>query len=296
MKLSPRFSIIIPTYNRAALIAETLNSVSAQTFQNWECIVVDDGSTDNTKEVIENLAHQDPRIRYIYQENAERSVARNNGIRNANGEWICFLDSDDLYETNHLQQLHDCLMGQKEPGFYFTACKMLHQWELTSIQTEVYDKEPDYFIRQSIIPARVCIHRSILEKFQFDPRIVIVEDSVLWTQIHLHYPTTFLAIDSVVYRWHDENSVNIKNNCFYPRLQGLQLLFKDPFVAKKISKLSQRKALSNCYYGIAKYYALKRNFVQLVWHILRSILTDPKSAQTKAKLYLIYAYFRPTHL
>jgi glycosyltransferase involved in cell wall biosynthesis len=290
------FSIIIPSYNRASLITETINSVCAQTFQNWECIVVDDGSTDNTRGVIEALSIQDDRIRYIYQDNAERSNARNNGIRNAKGQWICFLDSDDLYEENHLQQLHDRLKDQKDAGFYFTACKILHEGQLTSIQTEAYDNEPDYFIRQSIIPARVCIHRSILEKFQFDPRIVIVEDSVLWTQIHLHYPTTFLPIDSVVYRWHDENSVNIKNNCFYPRLKGLQLLFKDPFVSTKISRKSQQKALSNCYYGIAKYYALKRNFVQLVWHITRSILSDPKSAQTKAKLYLIYAYFRPTHL
>jgi glycosyltransferase involved in cell wall biosynthesis len=98
MEFKPFFSIIIPSYNRAALIIETLNSVCSQTFQNWECIVVDDGSTDTTRDVIEALSIQDDRIRYIYQDNAERSNARNNGIRNAKGEWICFLDSDDAFD------------------------------------------------------------------------------------------------------------------------------------------------------------------------------------------------------
>jgi glycosyltransferase involved in cell wall biosynthesis len=69
------FSIIIPTYNRADLIPETIRSVQNQTFKDWECIIVDDGSTDNTKSIIEDLIKQDSRIKYVYQENAERSAA-----------------------------------------------------------------------------------------------------------------------------------------------------------------------------------------------------------------------------
>ena len=80
--MPPFFSIIIPTYNRAHLISMAIDSVIAQTFENWELIIVDDGSTDNTKELVDNYCSIDKRIRYIYQENAERSAARNNGIIN----------------------------------------------------------------------------------------------------------------------------------------------------------------------------------------------------------------------
>lgn len=88
-------SVIIPTYNRAQIIIESINSVLNQTYQNFEILVIDDGSTDNTKDIVESI--NDIRIRYIYQENSGPSAARNNGIKNANGEWIAFLDSDDIW-------------------------------------------------------------------------------------------------------------------------------------------------------------------------------------------------------
>ena len=98
------FTIIIPTYNRANFLPNTINSVIKQTYSNWELIIIDDGSTDHTKQVVASF--QDERIKYIYQENAERSAARNNGIKNATGEWVCFLDSDDYYLPNHLEEFH----------------------------------------------------------------------------------------------------------------------------------------------------------------------------------------------
>ena len=76
---SPFFSIIIPTYNRDYILPETINSIQEQSFGNWEVILVDDGSTDNTRELVESLSIVADRIRYVYQQNAERSVARNNG-------------------------------------------------------------------------------------------------------------------------------------------------------------------------------------------------------------------------
>ena len=91
----PRFSVIIPTYNRAGLITRCLESVQKQTCKGVEIIVVDDGSTDDTRQVIERLADQDPRIRYLYQENTGACEARNLGARRATGEWLTFLDSDD---------------------------------------------------------------------------------------------------------------------------------------------------------------------------------------------------------
>jgi glycosyltransferase involved in cell wall biosynthesis len=112
----PFFSIVIPTWNRADMIAKTLESVLAQTFTNFEVIVVDDGSTDNTKEVVESFT--DTRLQYIWQQNAERAAARNNGTRHAQGQYVTFLDSDDLFMPEHLQVVLSNLEKNDFPKFF----------------------------------------------------------------------------------------------------------------------------------------------------------------------------------
>ena len=87
-----KVSVIIPAYNAESFITDAIESILAQTYQNVECIVVDDGSTDSTKSVV---AQYGDRVIYIYQNNAERSVARNRGISASTGDYISFLDADD---------------------------------------------------------------------------------------------------------------------------------------------------------------------------------------------------------
>jgi len=91
----PKVSIIIPTFNRQHMLKDAISSVLAQTYKNFEIIIVDDGSTDDTKDVVK--AFGDYRIKYIWQENAGVSSARNHGVRLSQGEYIAFLDSDDIY-------------------------------------------------------------------------------------------------------------------------------------------------------------------------------------------------------
>jgi glycosyltransferase involved in cell wall biosynthesis len=97
-KSQPLISVIVPTYNYGRYIGETLESLRAQTYAAWECIVVDDGSTDDTGEVVARYAGREPRVRYVRQENQRQAAARNNGIRHARGQYIQFLDADDLLE------------------------------------------------------------------------------------------------------------------------------------------------------------------------------------------------------
>lgn len=92
---SPLISVIVPCYNQAEYLSEALQSVIDQTFQNWECIIVNDGSPDNTREVAEKWCEADSRIKYVEKENGGLSDARNAGIETAKGEWIFPLDSDD---------------------------------------------------------------------------------------------------------------------------------------------------------------------------------------------------------
>lgn len=95
-------SVIVPTYNYGRYIGRTLSSVLAQTYKNFEVIVVDDGSVDNTKEVMQSL--NDSRLRYFYQENQGACVARNRGIREAQGDYFLFEDADDILEPAHLEE------------------------------------------------------------------------------------------------------------------------------------------------------------------------------------------------
>ena len=99
----PLVTIVIPSYNYGHLIDQTLESILAQTYPHWECFVVDDGSTDNTGEVVKPYANRDERIRYILQPNSRAGAARNNGIRNSSGKYLQFLDADDLIEKTKLE-------------------------------------------------------------------------------------------------------------------------------------------------------------------------------------------------
>jgi len=106
MKNQPLVSIIIPTYNRAHLIGETLDSVLAQTYTNWECIIVDDGSTDNTDEVVGNYVKKDSRFKYYHRPDEHLpggNGARNYGFKMSKGEYVNWFDDDDLMMKNFVE-------------------------------------------------------------------------------------------------------------------------------------------------------------------------------------------------
>ena len=100
---NPKVSIIVPCYNQAQYLSEALQSVLDQTYENWECIIVNDGSPDNTKEVAQEWVKKDSRFIYLYKENGGLSSARNAGIAIADGEFIQFLDCDDIIEEKKLE-------------------------------------------------------------------------------------------------------------------------------------------------------------------------------------------------
>jgi len=100
----PLVSIIVPTYNYGRFIEETLECLRAQTYANWECIIVDDGSTDDTAEQVARFMERDARFKFLRQENARQAAAKNNGLRNSAGQYIQFLDADDLIEPQKLEQ------------------------------------------------------------------------------------------------------------------------------------------------------------------------------------------------
>ena len=101
----PLVSIIMPVYNKELYMRKTLENICNQDFKNWELIIVDDGSTDNGKVIIEEYVKRDKRIFAYYQKNRGVSDARNNGLEYAKGEWIWFVDSDDIPSKNFLSEV-----------------------------------------------------------------------------------------------------------------------------------------------------------------------------------------------
>ena len=235
----PFFSIILPTYNRAYILVETIGKVICQDFKNWELLVIDDGSKDNTKQVVESI--NDDRIRYIYQENKERSVARNNGINQAKGEYICFLDSDDIILENHLQVLYDFIADNAiKDALLFTSYLVKEKGVLKDITISKLEGNPmDYFFRHPVIPTRVCMSRRISMEFEFRDDAIIVEDMIYWIEVSNKYPVYQVPKKTVYYCIHDDNSVNISNDGYKKMIEGLNNFKKDkPEVFNKISKTS----------------------------------------------------------
>lgn len=108
---APFFSIVIPTYNRAHLVGLILDSVRQQVFPDFEVLVVDDGSTENTEAVVGAAGATDPRVKYLPKTNAERGAARNYGLAHARGTYALFLDSDDRLHPTHLAALYAATKG-----------------------------------------------------------------------------------------------------------------------------------------------------------------------------------------
>lgn len=274
------FSIIIPTFNRATFLNKTINHVLSQTFLNFEVIVIDDGSTDDTFYVIDEISKKDNRIFYFYQNNAERAVARNNGASKARGKYLIFLDSDDFFSSkDHLKEIYGYLVSNNEiEGLYFTGA--IVQFEKEFIYTRDFALEElnqiDFFVKESIVPARVCIPKSVINLFEFDKDCIVVEDTVLWTAIMENHPVYYVPIHSVTYCLHDNNSVNTKkSNAYKKRLKGLKKLFNNYSVGTKIPKKTKDYQLNRCYYGISEYYLNNKKVFWSKYWVLISIIKYP---------------------
>ncbi len=289
--VNPFFSIIIPAYNRAYILPETIQSIQDQSYTNWEVIVVDDGSKDNTRELIESLSLEDNRIRYVFQQNAERSAARNNGADHALGNYLMFLDSDDKYTAGHLEKLKAFITEKQEPiALFFSNLSYLHEYgiEVPEIPVMEKGKEFEYLLLQPITPSRVCIHRKILNEFRFDPEIVIVEDLVLWVSIATKYPVFQLCENSLLYRIHEGNSVDLSKNSYLSRYKGLQRLFhheKYTSVSQNIPDNIKRHLLAECSFNMARHFEFVKHYGSMNKMLLLSFKHLP-SYRNKERLYM----------
>lgn len=183
------FSIIIPTYNRASIIAKTLFSLLSQEYKNFEVIIVDDGSTDNTEQVIKNI--DSVNVFYHKIKNSERGFARNYGAKLAKGDYINFFDSDDLALPNHLSTAMKAITECKDPEIF----------HLNYIMLNADSKTRDSNIGKHLLANKILINGNVLScngvflkrevalKFPFNEsrKLSVSEDWDLWLRLSARY-------------------------------------------------------------------------------------------------------------
>jgi glycosyltransferase involved in cell wall biosynthesis len=243
MSVSPTISVIIPVYNRQAFIGEAIQSVLDQTCSDYEIIVIDDGSTDETAGVVRRF--DDRRIHYIYQDNQGVAAARNHGLRIAQGEYIAFLDSDDLFLPEKLETQLAYLRQNPNVGLVYTAYTALDV-QNNHKTTHRADLRGDVYARLlrncPIATPTVMIPRRVLEHAgTFDESLHLGEDVDLYIRIARHYEIGAINQPLTEVRLHSDNTLRdletILNNMLYitrknfPRTTPANVLFKQRVLA-----------------------------------------------------------------
>jgi glycosyltransferase involved in cell wall biosynthesis len=185
----PTVSVVIPTYNRAGVISKPIHSILAQTYQDFEIIVVDDCSSDDTEQVLESF--KEPRIRYIrHQTNSGAAVARNTGIDSSTGAYIAFLDSDDEWLPEKLEkQLNLFQQCSSEVGFIYTGFAAVDECNRVKriVSSNHRGSLSDRLLYSNFIgtPSTVMVRREYLQQVQgFDPNMPsFIEDMDLWFRL-----------------------------------------------------------------------------------------------------------------
>lgn len=199
----PQVSVIIPTYNRAAFLREAIDSVCAQTEKDFELIIVDDGSTDATRNVVESYGGR--RMQYFFQTNAGAAAARNAGIRNAHGAFITFLDSDDLWQPQKLA--HQLAWMQAHPEIML--CYTDEIWIRRGVrvnQKKIHAKAGGWIYplclpRCIISPSSVLMRRELFDAVgRFDEQLPICEDYDLWLRVAARCEVGFLPTPLIIKR------------------------------------------------------------------------------------------------
>lgn len=209
--MSSKVSIIIPCFNQDPFLDETLSSVYNQTYTNWECLIIDDGSTDRSSIIATKWCNRDNRFRLLKKENGGLSSARNHGLKNSSGDYIQFLDGDDLL---HEAKLYSSLNNVKiHEEIIITAFNRL---EKNKILPPYFPLKEDLFKYEQIllewdILFSIPIHcglfkKEILNGFNFDEEVMAGEDWIFWLFLYRKNPITrFVNEELVTYRFHSRS-------------------------------------------------------------------------------------------
>lgn len=257
----PTVSVIIATYNRAHYVAETIDSVLSQKFRDFELIVVDDGSTDNTRELLRRYGD---RLRFYCQENRGPSAARNLGVRHARGEWIAIQDSDDLCRPNHLEVLFAYVAAQPDCRMVFANGAYLgrpnHGRDTTIPVRKSRRLGRDGVNLQDLFEKSIVrLQASLISKSAYeeigghDESLRICMDLDLSFRLLMTFPVGYIDETVFDYRKHDGNDGRNEDLRLTENIRVIEKLLKNYPDARKLlggQKVARRIAYR--YYRLAK--------------------------------------------
>lgn len=263
--MRPFFSIIVPLYNKERHIRATLESALSQTFKDFEIIVINDGSTDDSEMVVIRMNHDS--IKLFTIKNQGVSHARNYGIEKANADLFVFLDADDFWETNHLENLKTLYESFPNCGLYATAyLKRNNRIDIPSVYKNIPKSKnwmgivDDYFESSSINSlawtSAVMVPKSIIEhigKFNENITLGAGEDTDLWIRIALKQPVAFRNEVTAIHNLHSDNRISNSN------INLRQFINLDVYEEDTKTNASLKKYLDLNRFSFAIHYKLAGN-------------------------------------
>ncbi len=272
----PKISVIIPTYNRAHIVCETIDSVLAQTYKNYEIIVVDDGSEDNTKEILKKYGEK---IIYIYQKNKGLPAARNTGIKHMKGEYAAFVDSDDLFLPTKLEEQMNVFDQNPEIAVVSTMAELIDDdaHKLAGYKPQAFNSCDFKGILESnfVVMSSTIVKKNVLLAVDmFDETLKTCEDWDIWIRILAEYKLYYLEKPLLKYRISaDAMSKNLL------KIYEGELMMLNKF-QKKYNNPEQIKLvdarLQITHYQLAQEYKKKKNFYNAAKHYMISKISYGK--------------------
>lgn len=294
-------SIVIPTYNRAHLILSTLHSVLMQTYPNFEVIVVDDGSKDNTGEVVNAIG--DKRIRYYKKDNEERAAARNYGTLKAKGDYITFLDSDDILLPHFLGEAVKMIRKERSPEWFHIRYRITDDQNQVISERLIYKEKSNsnkrlFYEGNFISCIGVFLRRDIALANLFNPdrRLIISEDHELWLRIAAQYPLRINDTVSANLIHHETRSVTNfqKEMLITGKELSLQLILQNP-QSKKYVEGHEHIMRSACYSYIALHLALTGHYKrEAISYTIKALIND-LSFSTSRRFFAIIKHLSFTY-
>ena len=261
MRQRPNVSFIIATYNREHYLAETIDSVLSQTFRSFELIVVDDGSTDNTRELLRSYGD---RLRFYCQENRGPSAARNLGVRHARGEWIAIQDSDDLCRPTHLEVLLGYVAAHPECRMVFANGAYLDRPEhgrdtIIPIRKSRRLARNGVTIRDLFEKSIVRLQGSLISKSAYDEigghdeSLRICMDLDLSFRLLMKFPVGYIDETVFEYREHAGNTGKNEELRLTENIRVIEKLIKNhPATRKLLGEQKLARRIGYRYYRLAK--------------------------------------------
>ncbi len=285
-KQVPSISVIIPAYNQSRYLAAAVQSVLDQTNQDFEMIIVDDGSTDQTRQVAASF--DDPRLRYIYKENAGLSAARNTGIRNSNGNYLTFLDSDDLFTLRKLELLAERLNGDPELGFVAGKAILIDQ--NGNPLGKIFDQPPPDDLSDLLYwnPFHVCsvmVRREWQEiAGMFDESLRAYEDWDMWLRLaRLGCRMGWVAEPISYYRFHTDQMTRDRERMTTATFAVLSKTFANSSLPPNW-QAKKDLAYSSAYLRKAIQAYRAGEFPEACDALARAVELDPRLAANQGKL------------